>query len=181
MNNNLTKEIKVVTDKVVLYHAHVFMPWAYNAGANSTNTPKYSVIIIISKENLELIKIINEAIDEAVVQAKEIFSNVQFEESEIIRPLKDGDGILATDEMYKNSYYMSVSSMLRPNVVDKQLRLFSKTEASINEHYGRVSMIFQAYNYKGRIGITAKLKNVQVYNERFNRSGLQSNPEEDFS
>lgn len=181
MENNIAKEIKVVTNKVVLYHAHVFVPWAYNTGTNSTNTPKYSIIIIIPKENVELIKQINAATDEAITQAKAIFNYAQLDESLIARPLKDGDGILATDAMYQNSYYMSISSTLKPNVVDKQLRLFSKTEESINEHYGRVSMIFQAYNYKGKIGITAKLKNVQVFNERFNSSQLQSKPEDDFN
>ena len=56
--------VKVITGKTRLSYAHVWEPVAQNEGQK----PKYSVSVIIPKEDKETIEKINKAIEEAVNQ-----------------------------------------------------------------------------------------------------------------
>lgn len=145
---------KVTTGKVRLSYAHLFQPHAIEG-----NEPKYSVSIIISKDDKDTIKAIREAVDEAKETGKaklggKIPANLK-------TPLRDGDEERPDDEAYANSFFLNANSKNRPGVVDINVHpILDETEV-YSGSYGRVTLNFYAYNANGNRGIAAGLGNVQ--------------------
>lgn len=145
---------KVTTGKVRLSYAHLFQ-----AHAIEGNEPKYSVSIIIPKDDKETIKVIKEAVNEAkeIGKAKlggKIPANLK-------TPLRDGDEERPDDEAYANSFFLNANSKNRPGVVDINVHPVLDENEVYSGSYGRVTLNFYAYNANGNRGIAAGLGNVQ--------------------
>ena len=174
----LKGDTKVVTGKVRLSYANIFEPRSING-----SEPKYSVSLIIPKDDTQQIEVIRQAIENAKERDKhkwggKIPANLKL-------PLRDGDLERPDDEAYANSYFINANSTKPPAVVGlhkdaatgKAIRL---TEEEVYSGcYARVSINFYGFNAAGNKGIACGLGNVQKI-EDGERLGGGSSAEEDF-
>ncbi|HUM43284.1 MAG TPA: DUF2815 family protein [Fervidobacterium sp.] len=174
----LKNETKVITGKVRLSYANLFEPRSING-----SEPKYSVSLIIPKDDTQQLEVIRQAIENAKERDKhkwggKIPANLKL-------PLRDGDLERPDDEAYANSYFINANSTKPPAVVGlhkdaatgKAIRL---TEEEVYSGcYARVSINFYGFNAAGNKGIACGLGNVQKI-EDGERLGGGSSAEEDF-
>lgn len=173
---------KVTTGEVRLSYAHLLEPHAIEDG----QTPKYSVSIIIPKEDKVTLKAVKEAIEEAKEAGKgklggKIPANLK-------TPVRDGDEDRPDDEAYANSYFINANSTQKPKVLefikftqDGKVKAdpIDSTDDVYSGMYGCVSLNFYAYNTSGNKGIAAGLGNV-LKTQDGDRLGGGSSVEEDF-
>lgn len=150
---------KVVTDKVRLSFVHVIEPSAFEG-----QEPKYSAMLLISKDDTSTLKAIDKAIKTAYEGAKnDKLKGVKFDR--LKTTLRDGDEEMDTEERpeFENTMFINVSSKTKPQVVKREDGMLVKTEDP-NEIYSGVyaiaSINFYAFNTAGNKGITAGLNNL---------------------
>lgn len=133
--------------------------------------PKYSISLIIPKENKALVAQIEQAIKNAFDYGKTTLgANAKLER--IKTPLRDGDEERSDDEAYKNAYFINASCKTKPGVsVFKGTKIVDGKKQNIIEAlddeeemysgcYVYASVNFYAFNQKGNKGIAAGLNNV---------------------
>ncbi|KZL93945.1 DUF2815 family protein [Clostridium magnum] len=145
---------KVTTGKVRLSYAHLFEPHAIEG-----NDPKYSVSVIISKDDKETLKAIKEAVNEAKEIGKGKFGGKI--PPNLKTPLRDGDEERPDDEAYSNSYFLNANSKNKPGIVDINVHPILDATEVYSGCYGRLTLNFYAYSASGNKGIAAGLGNVQ--------------------
>jgi hypothetical protein len=121
-------------------------------------TAKYSVSLIIPKSDTETIKKINDAIEQAKQENKDVWGGT------IPKGLKGGlrDGDEERDDpAYANSYFINANSAQKPGVVDQDLNAILDPAEFYSGCYGRASVSFFAYNSSGSKGVGCGLNNVQ--------------------
>ena len=169
----MAKAVKVVTGKVRFSYAHVFEPQAAQEGG----VPKYSVSIIISKNDKDTIDRINKAIEQVKEENKSVWGGT------IPKGLKGGlrDGDAEKDDpAYANSYFINANSVNKPGVVDADLNPIIDPSEFYSGCYGRASVTFYPYNAKGSKGIACGLNNIQK-TEDGEQLGGGSNAAADFA
>ncbi len=152
---------KVITGPNIRFsYLNVFEPKAMADGA----TPKYSVSLIISKNDKKTVQAVRAAIKAAYERdASKIKGGAKSMPvlSELKTPLRDGDAERPDDEAYKGSYFINANTTLKPGVVDAACnKIIDKSEV-YSGCYGRASITFFGYNAKGNRGIGANLNNIQ--------------------
>ncbi len=162
----------VVTGKVRFSYANVWEPRSIN-----DSDPKYSVSLIIPKDDTKTINKIKAAIEAAKQEGasklgKKIPANLK-------TPLRDGDVDRPDDEAYENSYFINANSNTKPGIVDKNVEPIIDQSEFYSGCYGRASINFYAYNVNGNKGIAAGLNNIQKL-EDGEPLGGKSRPEDDF-
>ena len=166
---------KVVTGKVRFSYANVFEPKA----VNDDETPKYSVCVIISKDDKKTLDAIHKAIEAAKQAGKAKLADKNGRiPSNIKTPLRDGDDERGDDPAFENSYFLNCSSNRRPSIVDKDLAPIMDREEFYSGCYGRVSLNFYAFNVQSK-GIAAGLNNIQKLSDGERLAG-GSSADEDF-
>ena len=150
------KSTKVVTGKARLSYAHVWEP----ASVNGSN-PKYSVSVIIPKNDTDTITRIKAAIEAAITEGVGKFGGKKPNKAALKLPLRDGDTDRPDDEAYKNSYFVNCNSTTAPQIVDRSVQPILDREEVYSGCYARVSIKFYAYNSNGNKGIAAGLGNLQ--------------------
>ena len=166
---------KVITGKVRFSYCHVFEPAAMAEG----QTPKYSVSIIISKDDKLTIDKINKAIEEAKQEGKAKFGGKI--PANLKLPLRDGDIERPDDDAYANSYFITASSSQAPGIVDENRdEIMTKTEF-YSGCYGRASVNFYAFNQAGNKGIAVGLNNLQKLEDGEPLGGVRVSAQDDFA
>lgn len=145
---------KVVTGKVRFSYANVFTPVASEEG----KTPKYSVSIIIDKNDKETISKINAAFEKAKAASAAFFGGTV--PKGLKGGLRDGDAE-KDDEAYQGAFFINANSVQKPGVVDADLNPILDQAEFYSGCYGRVSLNFYAYNQAGSKGIACGLGNLQ--------------------
>lgn len=153
---------KAVLKNVRLSYVHLFKPEA----AEGSNDLKYSVSIIISKDDEENLKKVRDAV-KAATQAG-IAGKFQGKKPAGLKdPLRDGDEDRPESPEYENSYFINASSRTKPEVVEvatvagkRQFVQITDEEKVYSGCYAHVSINFFAYNTNGNKGIGAGLNNV---------------------
>ncbi len=164
--------MKIITGKVRFSYANVWEPKSING-----SEPKYSVCIIIPKTDIENLKKINSAIEDA---KKEGVSKLGDEiEDNFKTPLHDGDADRPEDEAYAGSYFINANSNTKPGIVNRSVQAITDQAEFYSGCYGRASLVFYAYNTEGNKGIACGLQNLQKLEDGEMLSG-HSSPEEDF-
>lgn len=168
-----TNPTKVVTGKVRFSYVHVFEPAAVSEGSDDK---KYSVSIIISKNDKATLKKINDAIEAAkqLGVAKwggKVPKNLKL-------PLRDGD-LERDEECYENSYFLSAKTDRKPGIVDANLDEIISRDEFYSGCYGRASVNFFPFDVNGSKGIAVGLQNLQKL-EDGERLGGGSSAAEDF-
>lgn len=149
---NLTK---VVTGKVRLSYAHLLEPTAIEEGQDK----KYSVSLIIPKDDEATLKKIEAAVNAAKEQGKSKWGGKI--PAKLKLPLRDGDEERPDDEAYKNSFFLNCSSKNKPQIVDKSLNEILDADQIYSGMYARVSLNFYPFDTSGNRGIAVGLNNVQ--------------------
>lgn len=169
-NNNKTK---VITGKVRFSYANVWEPKSINGGDE-----KYSVSLIISKDDTKTINEIKAAIEAAKQDGKAKFGGKI--PANLKLPLRDGDIDRSDDEAYKNSYFVNAKSKDKPQIVDKNVKPVLDQSEVYSGCYGRASVTFYAFNSNGNKGIACGLGNLQKLSDGEPLSG-RSRAEDEFS
>jgi hypothetical protein len=145
---------KVVTGKVRFSYANVFTPKASEEGKD----PKYSVSIIIDKNDKETINKINAAVEKVKQGSAAVFGGT------IPKALKGGlrDGDAEKDDAaYQGAFFINANSSMKPQIVDANLDQIMDQGEFYSGCYGRASLTFYAYNQAGSKGIACGLNNLQ--------------------
>lgn len=152
---NQKNTTKVVTGVVRLSYANIWDPASINGG-----TPKYSVSLIISKDDEKTLAAINAAIDNAIKDGAAKFGGKVPNKASLKLPLRDGD-TERDDEAYKNAFFVNANSTTAPQIVDRSVQpILDRTEV-YSGCYARVSINFYAFNSNGNRGIACGLGNIQ--------------------
>ena len=163
-NRSLNTRVKI--GKARASYVSVFHPKGVE-GAE----PKYSISLIVPKENKALIAQIEQAIKNAFDYGKTTLgANAKLER--LKTPLRDGDEERPDDESYKGAYFINATCKTKPGVsvfkgtkvVDGKKQNFIESLEDEEEMYSGcyvyASVNFYAYNTSGNKGIAAGLNNV---------------------
>ena len=142
--------------------------WSYanvwDAKSINGGTPKYSVSLIIPKDDTVTVNKINAAIKAAYEEGhSKLKGNAKVcPPLEAIKtPLRDGDKERPGDEAYKNSYFINANSPTAPGIVDANRQPIIERSEVYSGVYGRASISLYAFNSNGNRGIACGLNNLQ--------------------
>ena len=163
---------KVITGKVRFSYANVWEPKSVNG-----SDPKYSVSLIIPKNDTKTLGKIKSAIETA---KKEGLAKLGGKiPANLKTPLRDGDSDRPDDEAYADSYFINANSFIKPGIVDKDVQPILNQTEFYSGCFGRASIVFFAYNVNGNKGIAAGLQNLQKLEDGEPLGGV-SRPEDEF-
>lgn len=147
---------KVVTGRNTrLSYANIWEPKSINGGE-----PKYSVSVLIPKDDKKTLEAINKAVDAAIEEGIGKFGGKKPNKNLIKLPLRDGD-TERDDEAYKGHYFVNANSKTAPQIVDRSVRPILDREEVYSGCYAKVSLNFYAFNTNGNKGVACGLGNIQ--------------------
>lgn len=166
---------KVVTGKVRFSYANVFVPQSMDPD----KPPKYSVSVLIDKNDKDTIAKINAAIDK-VKNNPEAQAKWGGSLPKVLKGgLRDGDAE-KSDDAYVGKFFINASSAQKPGLVDADRNPIISADEFYSGCYGRASLSFFAYNAAGSKGIGCGLNNLQKLEEG-ERLGGSSSADADFA
>ena len=160
---------KVITGKVRFSYVNVWTPKAIEG---STNDPKYSVSIIISKDDTKTLTAVKNAIETAKAEFATKFGGKV--PANLKSPLRDGDIERPEDAAYENCYFINANSTHKPGVVDADVNPILDQDEFYSGCYGRASIDIHPYNSNGNKGVRAELNNLQKLADGERLSGKAS-------
>lgn len=160
---------KVITGRNTrLSYFHGWEPVSING-----DPERYSVSVLIPKEDKETVKAINAAIDAAIEEGIAKFGGKKPNKAAIKLPLRDGDAE-REDEAYKGHYLINANSMTAPQIVDKAVKPILDRDEVYSGCYARVSLNFYAFNSNGNKGVACGLGNIQKIRDGESLGGRSS-------
>ena len=161
--------------------------WSYanvwEAKSINGSDPKYSVSLIIPKDDQKTVKKIKEAIQAAYKEGEsKLKGNGKSVPplKAIKTPLRDGDTDRPDDEAYANAYFVNANSKNAPGIVDSDREPILDQSEVYSGCYGRASITFYAFNSNGNKGIACSLNHLQKFADGEPLGGRTS-AEEDFA
>lgn len=151
--NNKTKVITGMNTRLSYFHG--WEPVSINGGAE-----KYSVSVLIPKDDKATIDAINTAVDAAIDEGISKFGGKKPNKAAIKLPLRDGD-MEREDEAYKGHYFINANSNTAPQIVDRAVKPILDRREVYSGCYARVSLNFYAFNSNGNKGVACGLGNIQ--------------------
>lgn len=133
---------------------------AWEPKAIDGGKPKYSVSLIIPKDDTATLNKIKAAYEEGQSKLKGNGKSVPALTA-IKTPLRDGDLERPDDEAYANSYFVNANSASAPGIVDADRQPIIERSEMHSGIYGRASINFYAFNVNGNHGIACDLNNLQ--------------------
>ena len=149
-------QTKVITGKVRFSYAQVFEPKAMN----ESSTPKYSISLIIPKNDKKTLDKIKAAIESAIEEGKTSKWGGKVPKN-LKTPLRDGNEEREDDEAYAEAMFVNANSSNKPGLVDEDLNPILDKSEFYSGCYGRASINFYAYDSNGSKGIACGLNNLQ--------------------
>ncbi|OFV69611.1 DUF2815 family protein [Acetobacterium wieringae] len=179
MSMNYTNPTKVITG--------VNTRWSYaniwDAKSIAGGTPKYSVSLIISKDDTVTVNKIKAAIQAAYEEGESKLkgSGKTVPALSVLKtPMRDGDLERPDDEAYENCFFVNANSVAAPGVVDADRQPILDRSEVYSGVYGRASINFYAFNSNGNKGIACGLNNLQKIKDG-DPLGGKSRAEDDFA
>ncbi len=153
---NTNKKTMVVTGiNTRLSYFHGWNPVSING-----EDEKYSVSVLIPKDDKATIDAINKAVDAAIEEGIAKFGGKKPNKAAIKLPLRDGDEE-REDETYKGHYFVNANSKTPPQIVDRAVKPILDRSEVYSGCYARVSLSFYAFNSNGNKGVACGLGNIQ--------------------
>lgn len=175
----ITNPTKVITGVNTRWsYANVWDPKAIDGGK-----PKYSVSLIIPKDDTATVNKIKAAIQAAYEEGEGKLKGTGKTVpplAAIKNPLRDGDIEKPDDEAYANAYFINANSATAPGVVDADRQPIIERSEVYSGVYGRASINFYAFNVNGNKGIACGLNNLQKIRDGEPLGG-KSSAESDFA
>ena len=174
---------KVVTGEVRLSFPALFEPTT----APGSDTPKYSVMILVPKSDEKTVSALFAAEKAAAEAGKDSKFNGKVPKN-LKSIIHDGDGENDEGELIAEAYperaghyFMTVSANVqyKPQVVDRNLNAVIDPSQVYSGVYGRVSLNSFPYSASGNKGVSFGLNNVQITRDGEPLSG-RSTAEDDF-
>lgn len=167
---------KVITGKVRFSYVNIFKSRAFQAGQDA----KYSVCLLIPKEDKATIKKIKAAIDAAVQDG--ISSKWGGKKpANLKQPLRDGDAERADEAPeYEGMYFLNCNSTRKPGIVDKDLNEILDPDEVYSGCWGRASINFFPFNTNGNKGVGVGLDNIQKLKDDDRLGAARASAESDF-
>lgn len=160
-------------------YANVWEPKAPLGGG----TPKYSVSLIIPKEDTATVDKIRAAIQAAYEEGQsKLKGNGKSVPplTSIKNPLRDGDIERPDDPTYAGCYFVNANSASKPGIVDADRQPIIERSEVYSGVYGRASINFYAFNVNGNRGIACGLNNLQKIKDG-EPLGSKASAESDFA
>jgi len=138
---------------------HIWEPKSVNGG-----DPKYSVSVLIPKDDTETVEKINAAIGTAYSEGE---ARLKGDDgtlpplAALKTPLRDGDLERPEDPAYAGCWFLNANSDRAPGIVDAHAQPIRNPEEVYSGCYGRVSLTFYAFHMNGNRGIACGLNNIQ--------------------
>lgn len=139
-------------------YCHVWEPKSINGGE-----PKYSMSVIVPKDDTETVEKIRSAIElayhegESKLKGKGPLPPL----SALKTPLRDGDLDRPDDPAYAGCFFLNANSDRAPGIVDAHAKPILDRSEVYSGCYGRVSLSFYPFNTNGNRGIACGLVNIQ--------------------
>jgi hypothetical protein len=167
---------KVITGKVRFSYVNIFKSRAFREGQDA----KYSLCVLIPKEDKATLKKIKAAIDEAVSEG--ISSKWKGKKPANLKlPLRDGDEERADEAAeYEGMYFLNATSTQKPGIVDKDLNEILDPDEVYSGCWGRVSLNFYPFDVSGNRGVGVGLNNVQKLKDGERLGSARASAESDF-
>lgn len=179
MSKNYITPTKVITGLNTRWsYANVWEAKSINGG-----TPKFSVSLIIPKDDTVTVNKIKAAIQSAYEegQSKLKGSGKTVPALSVLKtPLRDGDLERPDDEAYAGCYFINANSASAPGIVDADRQSVIDRSEVYSGVYGRASINFYAFNSNGNKGIACGLNNLQKIKDGEPLGG-KSRAEDDFA
>ena len=179
MSKNYINPTKVITGLNTRWsYANVWEAKSINGG-----TPKFSVSLIIPKDDTVTVNKIKAAIQSAYEegQSKLKGSGKTVPALSVLKtPLRDGDLERPDDEAYAGCYFINANSASAPGIVDSDRQPVIDRSEVYSGVYGRASINFYAFNSNGNKGIACGLNNLQKIKDGEPLGG-KSRAEDDFA
>lgn len=170
---------KVVTGTRTRWsYANVWEPKSING-----STPKYSVSLIIPKDDAVTVNKVKAAIQAAYEEGQvKLKGNGRSVPSlnALKTPLRDGDMERPDDPTYANCYFINTNFAAAPGIVDADCNPILERSEVYSGVYGRASINFYAFNSNGNKGIACGLNNLQKIQDG-EPLGSMSRAEDDFA
>lgn len=158
--SNIQNPTKVITGVNTRWsYANVWNPKSIDG-----SKPKYSVSLIIPKDDTATVNKIKAAIQSAYEEGQsKLKGNGKSVPplAAIKNPLRDGDIEKPDDEAYVGCYFVNANSATAPGVVDANRQPIIERSEVYSGVYGRASISFYAFNVNGNKGIACGLNNLQ--------------------
>lgn len=177
--SKIANPTKVITGPNTRFsYANVWDPKSINGGA-----PKYSVSLIIPKDDTVTVNKIKAAIQAAYEEGESKLkgNGKSVPDLSVLKtPLRDGDLERPDDAAYANSYFINANSSTAPGIVDADCNPIMERSEVYSGVYGRASINFYAFNSNGNKGIACGLNNLQKLRDGEPLGG-KSRAEDDFA
>ena len=148
--------MRIITGIVQLSFSHIWEPISFHSEA-----PKYRTTVIVRKDDVKTLSVIQNAIDEAIREGEEKFGE-SFQAEEGIRlPLRDGD-VTPEPNSYPGACWLNASSTEAPEIVDQQLNPIENHDMVKSGDFVRVSLDVFPYAFNGNYGVACRLGNIQL-------------------
>ena len=167
---------KVVTGKVRFSYVNIFKSRAFQADQDA----KFSICLLIPKEDKATLKKIRAAIDEAIQEGIGTKWNGK-KPANIKLPLRDGDEERADEAPeYADMMFLNANSTQKPGIVDKDLNEILDPDEVYSGCWGRASINFYPFSVNGNKGIGVGLNNVQKLKDGERLGAARASAESDF-
>ena len=167
---------KVVTGLVRFSYVNVFRSRAFREGQDA----KYSICLLIRKDDTATLDKIQEAMDEAIEQG--MSSKWGGKKPKYLHlPLRDGDEERADEAPeYEGMYFLNANSNQKPGIVDKDRNEILDPDELYSGCWGRASINFFPYDSNGNRGVGVGLNNVQKIKDGEHLGAARASAESDF-
>lgn len=167
---------KVVTGKVRFSYVNIFKSRAFQADQDA----KFSICLLIPKEDKATLKKIKAAIDEAIQEGISSKWNGK-KPANVKLPLRDGDEERADEAPeYEGMMFLNANSTQKPGIVDKDLNEILDPDEVYSGCWGRASINFYPFSVNGNKGIGVGLNNVQKLKDGEHLGAARASAESDF-
>lgn len=149
------KQNRFIINNVRFNYATVFEPKSFNGKGK----PRYSVMLLIPKDEVEAYETVNSEIQKAFErgnsQLGDNFDNIRV-------PLRDGDKEHPTNPVYKGMMFMNASTYYKPGLFNADGSTANDSKDLYSGCYGNAQVEFIPYNFKGNKGLSCRLYNLQT-------------------
>ena len=167
---------KVVTNKVRFSYVNIFSRRAFRDGQDA----KYSICLLIPKEDKAGLAKLTKAMDEAVQEGIKSKWGGKTPKN-LHLPLRDGDEERAGEAAeYEGMMFLNANSNTKPGIVDKDLNEILDPDEVYSGCWGRASINFFPYDSNGNRGVGVGLNNIQKLKDGERLGGSRASAEDDF-
>ena len=176
---------RVITKEVRLSYAYLLRPRA--SDGDDGDRSKYGAKVLIPKDDRETMRKMREAQIEAIKLGEQgKFNGKKIKRNDNGIPVWGGawdtihDGDESDDEVDEGHWTVNVSSNRKPGVIDRKFNEILDESEIYSGCYARVSLTCQPFEYRGKVGVTFYLDNVQKLRDGEPLGGRAPNAEADF-